>query len=162
MPANALIRIRRDSIANWQAADPVLAEGEPGLETDSGKLKFGDGVSAWTVLPYAGGLVDLSLYVDSLVPAGARLMRFKSERALTLIAFDTLLDAETAATASCVFTLKKDGADIGTIGVAAAGTTGAVSISDSFFPAGSLLELFAPAVQDATLANVTITIAAIR
>ena len=68
MPANALIRIRRDSTANWEAEDPVLAEGEPGLETDTGKLKYGDGVSAWTILSYAGGLVDLSIYVDASCP----------------------------------------------------------------------------------------------
>jgi hypothetical protein len=162
MPANALIRIRRDSIANWEAEDPVLAEGEPGLETDSGKLKFGDGISAWTILSYAGGLVDLSIYVDGLVPPGARLMRYKSGRALTLVESDTLLDAETASTASKVFQLKKDGVDNGTLTVAASGTTATVSISDPALPAGSTLELFAPAVQDATLASVTITIAAIR
>lgn len=162
MPANALIRIRRDSTANWEAGDPVLAEGEPGLETDTGKLKFGDGISAWTILSYAGGLVDLSIYVDGLVPPGARLMRYKSQRALTLVASDTLLDADDAAAASAIFTLRKDGAGIGTIAVAAAGTGGTVAISDPALPAGSLLELFAPAVQDATLASVTITIAAIR
>ncbi len=162
MPANALIRIRRDSIANWEAEDPVLAEGEPGLETDTGKLKFGDGISAWTMLSYAGGLVDLSIYVDGLVPPGARLMRYKSGRALALVESDTLLDARDAATASSVFTLKKDGVGVGTITVAAAGSVGTVAISDPALPAGSLLELFGPAVQDATLGSVTITIAAIR
>jgi Major tropism determinant N-terminal domain len=162
MPANALIRIRRDSTANWEAEDPVLAEGEPGLETDTGKLKLGDGISAWTLLSYAGGLVDLSIYVDALVPAGARLMRFKSQRALTLVESDTLLDAEVASSASKVFQLKKNGANNGTITVAASATGGIVSISDGHIPAGTVLELFAPAVQDATLADVTITIAAIR
>ena len=73
-----------------------------------------------------------------------------------------MLDAEDAATASAVFTLKKNGSSIGTITVAIAGTAGTVSISDSSIPAGAVLELFAPAVQDATLASVTITIAAIR
>ena len=162
MPANALIQIRRDTIVNWESEDPILADGEPGLEQDSGKVKYGDGISAWTILPYAGGLVDLSLYIDGFVPPGARLMRYKSERALTLVESDTLLDAENAATASAVFQLKKDGVNAGTITVAAAGTSGTVAISDSAFPAGTVLELFAPAVQDATLADVTITIAAIR
>jgi len=113
-------------------------------------------------LSYAGGLVDLSIYVDALVPAGTRLMRFKSQRALTLVESDTLLDAEIASTASKVFQLKKDGVNNGTINVAASATTGTVSISDAAIPAGTVLELFAPAVQDATLADVTITIAAIR
>lgn len=162
MPANALIRIRRDSIANWEAGDPVLAEGEPGLESDTGKLKFGDGVRGWTALPYAGGLVDLSIYVDGLVPPGARLIRYVSRRSLALVESDTLLDAGDAAAAGATFTLLKDGVEIGTIDVAAAGTGGTAAISDSALPAGSVLELIAPAVQDSTLADVTITIAAIR
>jgi len=46
------IRIRRDTAANWTSANPVLGLGEPGLETDTRKLKYGDGTTAWTSLPY--------------------------------------------------------------------------------------------------------------
>ena len=46
------IQIRRDVAANWTAANPVLKSGEPGLETDTGRLKFGDGATAWNSLPY--------------------------------------------------------------------------------------------------------------
>jgi|HubBroStandDraft_2_1064218.scaffolds.fasta_scaffold71784_2 hypothetical protein len=46
------LQIRRGTAAAWTSADPILAEGEPGLETDTNKLKFGDGTSAWTTLPY--------------------------------------------------------------------------------------------------------------
>lgn len=51
---NAIFRIRRDTAANWTAANPVLRIGEPGLETDTRKWKFGDGVTAWNALLYAG------------------------------------------------------------------------------------------------------------
>lgn len=44
---------RNDTAANWTAQNPVLLRGEPGLETDTGKIKFGDGVKAWNVLPYS-------------------------------------------------------------------------------------------------------------
>jgi hypothetical protein len=47
------IRLRRDAAANWSAADPVLDSGEMGVETDTGKFKFGDGVTAWNSLMYA-------------------------------------------------------------------------------------------------------------
>jgi hypothetical protein len=41
------ILLRRDSSANWETNNPVLLSGEPGYETDTGKLKIGDGVSTW-------------------------------------------------------------------------------------------------------------------
>lgn len=47
------IQLRRDPAANWASADPVLHQGEAGLETDTGQLKIGDGVTAWTSLAYA-------------------------------------------------------------------------------------------------------------
>jgi hypothetical protein len=48
------IQLRRDSAANWTSANPVLAPGEVGTETDTGKLKIGDGSTAWTSLAYGG------------------------------------------------------------------------------------------------------------
>ncbi|MEV4991196.1 GDSL-type esterase/lipase family protein [Pseudarthrobacter sp. LMD1-1-1.1] len=47
------IQLRRGTAAEWAAANPVLAVGEPGVETDTGKQKFGNGTSTWTALPYA-------------------------------------------------------------------------------------------------------------
>lgn len=44
---------RHDTAANWTAANPVLAAGEMGVETDTNKFKFGDGVTAWSELAYA-------------------------------------------------------------------------------------------------------------
>lgn len=49
------IQLRRDSAANWTATNPVLAQGEPGLETDTNKVKYGDGSTAWNLLDYAAG-----------------------------------------------------------------------------------------------------------
>jgi hypothetical protein len=52
---SARIQLRRDTAANWTSANPVLAQGEPGLETDTGYFKLGDGVSAWSALAYSSG-----------------------------------------------------------------------------------------------------------
>jgi hypothetical protein len=49
------IQIRRDTAANWTATNPTLAQGEPGLETDSNLVKYGDGTTAWVDLDYASG-----------------------------------------------------------------------------------------------------------
>ncbi len=50
------LQVRRDTAANWTASNPVLAAGEPGLETDTGKVKYGDGVRNWATLPYSSGV----------------------------------------------------------------------------------------------------------
>ena len=49
------IQYRRDTAANWTSVNPVLAEGEPGYETDTGKFKVGTGSATWTALSYASG-----------------------------------------------------------------------------------------------------------
>lgn len=50
-----LIQFRRDSKANWESVNPVLAEGEIGCVTDNPNLhKMGNGVDAWNALPYRG------------------------------------------------------------------------------------------------------------
>jgi hypothetical protein len=49
------IKLRRDTAANWTSQNPILALGEPGLETDTRKIKYGDGTSHWSTLPYAAG-----------------------------------------------------------------------------------------------------------
>ena len=46
------IQVRRDSYANWQAANPLLLVGEVGYETDKKRSKTGDGASTWKNLPY--------------------------------------------------------------------------------------------------------------
>ena len=42
------IKLRRDTAANWTSVNPVLNEGEMGLETDTNKLKIGDGYNTWS------------------------------------------------------------------------------------------------------------------
>lgn len=49
------IQLRRGDAADWTDANPTLAEGEVGLELDTGKFKFGDGATAWEDLAYIGG-----------------------------------------------------------------------------------------------------------
>lgn len=46
------LKLRRGTATDWTTANPILALAEPGLETDTLKLKMGDGVSSWTALPY--------------------------------------------------------------------------------------------------------------
>jgi hypothetical protein len=48
------IQVRRGTAAQWTSANPTLAAGEWGLETDTLKTKIGNGATAWTSLAYQG------------------------------------------------------------------------------------------------------------
>lgn len=47
-----VIQLRGDTASNWTTANPILAERELALETDTGLYKIGDGVTAWNSLAY--------------------------------------------------------------------------------------------------------------
>jgi hypothetical protein len=55
---------RRGTAAQWTAANPTLAAGEIGFETDTSKLKMGNGSSAWTALTYFANATELAAIVD--------------------------------------------------------------------------------------------------
>lgn len=68
---------RRDTAAHWAAKNPVLGDGEFGIEKDTGVIKVGDGVTSWTeleaafesrFLPILGKAVD-SFKLDGLPPS---------------------------------------------------------------------------------------------
>lgn len=55
MAARAIIKLRRDLSNTWQSVNPTLSLGEPGFETDTKRLKIGDGTSTWNDLDYVAG-----------------------------------------------------------------------------------------------------------
>ena len=48
------VQMRRDTAANWTSANPVLLDGEFGIEKDTRLFKIGDGVKAQNDLDYGG------------------------------------------------------------------------------------------------------------
>ena len=75
MSRTSLIQVRRDTEANWVAAQttagatPVLAAGEIGFissGTNAGKFKIGDGTSLWGALTYA---TDTSKLIGTITPS---------------------------------------------------------------------------------------------
>ena len=57
---------RRGTAEQWTTVNPVLAEGEIGLETDTNKFKIGNGVSDWSTLAYAAlSTSDLASYATT-------------------------------------------------------------------------------------------------
>lgn len=51
-----IIKLRRDTAANWATSTYVPQAGEPCVELDTGRMKIGDGVKTFANLPYSGGV----------------------------------------------------------------------------------------------------------
>jgi hypothetical protein len=60
MAVQTQIQIRRGTAAQWSSANPVLASGEFGYETDTGKFKIGDGTTAWNSIAVLNGVTASS------------------------------------------------------------------------------------------------------
>lgn len=54
------IQLRHDTAANWANKNPVLKEGEIGVETDTNKMKIGNGTLDYNHLAYFGGTEENS------------------------------------------------------------------------------------------------------
>lgn len=65
VPQRPLIVIRRDTTGNWEHVNPVLLNGETGLDYERGVVRIGDGVTRWNNLPdFQGAKYDP--YVEPL------------------------------------------------------------------------------------------------
>lgn len=71
-PPDPRVRFRRRTAKGWLEINPTLKRGEPGYETDTGKVKVGDGVTRWDTLAYVGDalLGDLVERVSLLEEGG--------------------------------------------------------------------------------------------
>ena len=50
-------QLRRDISTIWTENNPILAQGEPGWEIDTNKIKYGNGFEAWNALGYSNQVV---------------------------------------------------------------------------------------------------------
>ena len=70
------LRMRGGTAAEWTAANPVLLSREFGIETDTRRLKMGDGTTAWASLPYFLAGADVRGQVSRLtshqIPSAAQ------------------------------------------------------------------------------------------
>jgi hypothetical protein len=58
---------RRGTSADWTTANPILAAGEIGFETETGQFKIGDGTNRWDDLSYFKNLEDLGFNAEDYV-----------------------------------------------------------------------------------------------
>jgi hypothetical protein len=64
------IQLRRGNASDWTSADPILAEGEIGLELDTGNIKIGLCTTSWENLQYSYAIgAGIATYATSAVIA---------------------------------------------------------------------------------------------
>lgn len=109
------IQVRRGTAAQWTSTNPTLAAGEWGYETDTGKVKIGNGSTAWNSLAYTGagdiegvtagtglsgggtsGTVTVS--IDTAVTADLTTAQTLTNKTLTAPVVNLALNAQTGTT----------------------------------------------------------------
>lgn len=104
-------KLRRDTASNWTSVNPVLASGEPGFETDTGRLKIGNGSGAWTALTYVstgytGSRGDLG-YTGSIGYTGSKGDSLENGVAINTLTYSASVTVDT--TAGSIFKLTATG-----------------------------------------------------
>ena len=61
------IQLRRGGAQEWSNSNPILAQGELGIELDTGRFKIGDGVTPWNTLRYERPIESTSNTANTLV-----------------------------------------------------------------------------------------------
>jgi hypothetical protein len=59
------LQLRRGNSTTWTSNNPILAQGEIGIELDTSKLKIGDGITEWNSLSYYSTIVDIIAHDDT-------------------------------------------------------------------------------------------------
>ena len=138
----ATIQHKRGTAARWLEVDPVLAEGELGLETDTLKIKFGNGSSTWSALSYFTGGSGGAGTVTSValtVPTGLTVSGSPVTTSGTLaIALDVGYSIPTTASQTnwdSAYTdrLKWDGGSTGLVAATGRTSLGATTVGSNLF-----------------------------
>lgn len=64
------LQLRRARSDQWTSTNPVLKIREPAIETDTGKFKIGNGVTAWNDLAYFANEEEFINIIRELGPSG--------------------------------------------------------------------------------------------
>ena len=100
--ATVRLQIRRGTASQWTSANPTLAAGEMGVETDTRKVKIGDGTTGWTSLNYiAADNPEISEIaqdaIDAALVAGTGIVKSYNDGANTItVSVDTSVIATKA------------------------------------------------------------------
>jgi hypothetical protein len=170
MPVVTQIQIRRGTAAQWTSANPTLASGEWGYETDTKKGKIGDGTTAWNSLAYVLGVGDIegvtastglsgggtsgtvSLSIDTSVTADLTTAQTLTNKTLTDPKINLALNAQTGTTYTFVLT---DNGKLVTASNAAAQTYSIPTNASVAFPTGTQINIIQIGAGQVTINAVT-------
>jgi len=121
---------RRGTAAQWTSANPILAAGEIGFETDTGKFKMGNGSSAWSALSYFADASDfdttaiqatvdskVATAVDNLIAGAPAALNTLNELAVAINSDSTFATTVTNALASKATTVALNDHEADTTGI---------------------------------------------
>jgi hypothetical protein len=135
------IQVRRGTASSWTSANPTLAAGEWGFETDTGKVKIGDGTTAWTSLGYTGA-GDVTL-------TGTQTLTNKT---LTAPVINLALNAQTGTTYTFALT---DNGKLVTASNSSAQTYSIPTNASVAFPTGTQINIIGIGAGEVTINAVT-------
>jgi hypothetical protein len=162
------IQVRRGTATQWTSTNPTLAAGEWGYETDTNKVKIGNGSTAWNSLGYQGagdiegvtagtglsgggtsGTVTVS--IDTAVTADLTTAQTLTNKTLTDPKINLAFDAETA---SYTAVLANNG-QIVTMNNASANTFSIPTNASVAFPIGTQINVLQIGAGQTTIQAVT-------
>jgi hypothetical protein len=163
------IQVRRGTASQWTSANPTLASGEWGYETDTGKVKIGNGSTAWISLGYQGagdiegvtastGLSGggtsgtVSLSIDTSVTADLTTAQTLTNKTLTDPKINLALNAQTGTTYTFALT---DNGRLVTASNASAQTYSIPTNASVAFPVGTQINIIQIGAGQVTINAVT-------
>jgi hypothetical protein len=163
------IQARRGTAAQWTSANPTLAAGEWGYETDTGKVKIGNGSTAWSSLGYTGagdiegvtagtgisgggtsGTVTIS--IDTSVTADLTTAQTLTNKTLTDPKINLAFDAQTGTTYTTVL---NDNGQVVTMNNASANTLSIPTNASVAYPIGTQINVLQIGAGQTTIQAVT-------
>ena len=149
------IQVRRGTASQWTSTNPTLAAGEWGYESDTGKVKIGNGSTAWNSLGYTGagdiegvtagtglsgggtsGTVTVS--IDTSVTADLSTAQTLTNKTLTAPVINLALNAQTGTTYTFALT---DNGKLVTASNASAQTYSIPTNATTAFPVGTQINI---------------------
>jgi len=163
------IQIRRGTASQWTSTNPTLAAGELGAETDTNKIKCGNGSTAWNSLPYIASEGDITgvtagtglsgggttgtvtVSIDTSVTADLTTAQTLTNKTLTAPKINLAFDAETA---SYTAVLANNG-QVVTMDNASANTFSIPTNASVAFPIGTQINVLQIGAGQTTIQAVT-------
>ena len=164
------IQVRRGTAAQWTSANPTLASGEWGFESDTGKAKIGNGSTVWTGLSYFGGTGTVSsitagtgltggtitttgtVAIDTSVTADLTTAQTLTNKTLTAPKINLTLNAQTGTTYTFVLT---DNGQLVTASNASAQTYSIPTNASVTYPTGTQINIIQIGAGQVTIQAVT-------